>query len=76
MKKIFKSLLKPENAIRITDVITDGDSSPIKIAESLVWDADDGVADVLVGQKVVKNKPRLHRGQLRLPLLVGGVCRC
>ena len=58
----MKDLLKPENEVRITDITTDGDTAPCKIAAGLVWEKEDGVPDVLVGQKVVKNEPKLHRG--------------
>ena len=62
VKAIMKDLMKPENEVRITDITTDGDTAPCKIASGLVWDEGDGVPDALVGQKVVKNEPKLHRG--------------
>ena len=59
---LMKNLLKPENEVRITDITSDGDSAPERLVNELEWEEGDGVHQNLIGQKVFKNKPKLHRG--------------
>ena len=61
--ELMKKLLKPENEVRLTDITSDGDGAPLKLARELVWEEGDDVPEIFFGQKVCKNyQPKLHKG--------------
>ena len=47
VEKIFKELFRPENQLELKTIISDGDTTPGKLAKSLIWDSEADKVDSL-----------------------------